>query len=131
MTLFAELKIIVASILEGFGQPVFKRFDGDGFALLRGKGYNHNESSLVYREDGHEYEILTEVGVHGERYFSVENMGSLSFVLGIQPIEEKIRIARTIRDVLISQGFDCQVLYEDRPLDWRNSLENDAVSIQF
>ena len=129
VTIVAELRIAFSTLLDVLGQRHFKRFHGNGFVLLRGKGYNHNESSLLYKEDGHEYEILTEVGVHGERYFSIESMGSLSFVLAIQPVKEKIRIARNIRDALLSQGFDCQVLYGHSPLDWRETLGDDAVQL--
>ena len=128
MTLFSGLRIAISTLLEVSGQRVFKRYRGEGFVVLRGRGYNRNESSLLYREDGHEYEILTEVGVHGEHYFSIEEMGSLSFVLSIQSTEEKIRIARNIRDGLMSQGFECQVLYDHRPLDWQQALGDDALT---
>jgi hypothetical protein len=116
-TLFSGLRSVVSSLLWALPTRTFKHYAGSGFVLVPGPRFNHNESSLLYREDGHEYQIPTEQGVHGERYFSIEGMGSLSFVLSIQPVEEKIRIARNIRDGLISQGFDCQVLYGHRPVD--------------
>ena len=110
-------KFVVSAFLRALRSRTFERYKGVGFVLERGKTFNHVMSSLVYKEDGHEYHIPTEEGANGERYVFVEDMGALSPVLGVLPLQEKLRIARNIRDALLSQNFDCQVIYDHHPVD--------------
>lgn len=87
---------------------------GPDFILRRGRSPGHSIVALRYQEGAQEFDILAEEGVDGGFSMDVNEMAASS--IGYQNLSaaERIRIARNIRDALVSQGFVCQVVADNR-----------------
>ena len=87
------------------------------FLCGRGPGFGREGGSLFYQEAGHEYQIFAEVGMDGGYFFRVEEMGALNLALQLEPIEQKLRIARNILRAFQAQKIGCQILYGYHPVE--------------
>ena len=97
-------------------------YTGRGFAVRGGPGLGREGGSLFYQEDGHEYQIFAEVGMDGGYFFKVEEMGTLNLALQIEPIEQKLRIARNILRAFQAQEIGCQILYDHHPVELEKAV---------
>ncbi|NYF81309.1 hypothetical protein [Granulicella arctica] len=79
---------------------------GMNFSIKRIRG------GLLYREDDHEYLVSA---VEGNGYsIVVEQMGEGDTNLGRLPDQERLRIARNIKLLLLANAIDAEVILEHR-----------------
>ncbi len=104
----------LSSIMKGGVGRRFHSYKGPDFILRRGRSPGHSIVALRYQEGAQEFDILAEEGVDGGFSMDVNEMAASS--IGYQNLSaaERIRIARNIRDALVSQGFVCQVVADNR-----------------
>ncbi|WP_158821313.1 hypothetical protein [Granulicella sp. S156] len=104
----------LSSIMKGVVGRRFRLYKGPNFILRRGRSLSHSIVSLRYQEGAQELDILAEEGVDGGFSMDVNEMAASS--IGYQNLSaaERFRIARNIRDALVSQGFACQVIADNR-----------------
>jgi hypothetical protein len=96
----------VQSLFRRQAKRGFSRINGPNFTLWQGM-----RGSLVYQETGGEYVVNASEG--GGYSIIVEQMGDVDIKLTSLPVGEKIRIARDIRDALLREGIDAEVIYEN------------------
>jgi hypothetical protein len=102
------------SIMKGVVGRRFHSYKGPAFILRRGRSLGHSIVSLQYQEGAQEFGILVEEDVDGGFSMDVNEMAASS--IGYQNLSgaERIRIAKNIRDALVSQGFACQEVADNR-----------------
>ncbi len=87
------------------------------FSCLRGSTFTVQQGgrgALLYRESGNDYLISAPDG--GGYSIVVEEMGDADSSLNRLPVNEKVRIAKNIRDVLLKAGVSAEVIHEHRIL---------------
>ncbi|AEU35062.1 hypothetical protein [Granulicella mallensis] len=105
---------VLFSVMKGIATRSFRFYKGPDFILRRRGSLGHRIAVLRYQEGAQEFDIVAEEGVDGGFSMDVNEMAASS--IGYQNLSEadKIRIAKNIRNALVSQGFECQVIADNR-----------------
>jgi hypothetical protein len=99
----------IQSSFMGKTKKEFHHATGSTFAVRKGM-----RGSLVYREGGSEYLVNAS---EGDGYsIVIEHIADADIKLASLPTSEKVRIAKNIRDVLLRDGVNAEVIHEHRVL---------------